>query len=245
MYKVENAVNRELDQEDEDIPLVEFGIDVARFGDDESVIYSRVGNRYVEELNLKKNDTVELANKSVRIALDKYPDKTHYIFNVDDSGVGGGVTDNINRLVREKIFGSKTVTVNPVNNGGRVRDKKQYGSVTSEMWGYVRDNIEEMCLPDNKDLTGQLSVRKFTMDTKARILLESKKQMKQRKISSPDNADAFVLSNTSLIYQLDVLSTMSTIQQSTREDIQNLVDDYHKSSLKDRLKSMKRNKNKR
>jgi len=238
--KVERAVNRDLEQEDKDISVAEFGIDVARFGSDESVVFSRVGWRYEEELVLKKNDTVELSNKVARIALDRFSDKTTFIFNVDDSGVGGGVTDNLRRMKREDVFGEKNVLINAVNNGGRVRHKRKYSNVTSEMWSFVRDNIDEMKLPNSSDLTAQLSVRKYTIDSKARINLEKKDEMKRRGISSPDRADAFVLASTSMIYSTTILSNLKDVKITTRDEVKELVNEFSNSSLKDRMKFYKK-----
>jgi len=238
--KVERAVHREIDQIDSEIGVVEFGVDVARFGDDESVIHSRVGWRYEEELVLKKNDTVELASKAAHIALTKYPDKTTYIFDIDDTGVGGGVTDNLRRMHRELVFGNRTVIINAINNGGTVKEKRKYSNVTSEMWSFIRDNIHQMKLPDSSDLTAQLSVRKYTVDSKARIMLESKKDMKKRGISSPDKADSFVLSSTSLIYRTNILTNLNEIQKVSKEEVKELVNEFSNSSLKDRMKFYKK-----
>ena len=48
-------------------------------------------------------------------------------------------------------------------------------------------------LPDDDDLIGQASSRKFFMTKNSKIQVESKKDMKDRGVSSPDELDAVLL----------------------------------------------------
>ena len=74
------------------------------------------------------------------------------------------------------------------------------------MWGNMRDILEEnftnfvqgkeptIELPDNEKLIKQLSNRKYKIDSKGRIDLEQKEEMKKRIGESPDCADAVIYS---------------------------------------------------
>jgi hypothetical protein len=51
----------------------------------------------------------------------------------------------------------------------------------------------EVILPDDSDLIGQLSCRKYSFTSNARQKVESKQDMKDRGLSSPDEADCILL----------------------------------------------------
>ena len=63
------------------------------------------------------------------------------------------------------------------------------------MWSVVRDLMQESSikLPDDSDLVGQMTTRKYFIQSNGKIRLESKKAMKERGVKSPDRADAVVL----------------------------------------------------
>jgi hypothetical protein len=120
---------------------------------------------------------------------------------VDDSGVGGGVTDRLNEIVAEEGLPYEII---PINNGSSSLDE-HYGNLVTEMWASIKDQLEQnmsnfingdasvLQLPDDDVLIAQLTARKWNMTSKGKMLLESKKDMKKRGLKSPDRADAFVL----------------------------------------------------
>ncbi|OMF06295.1 hypothetical protein MHI48_20325 [Paenibacillus sp. FSL H7-0942] len=75
----------------------------------------------------------------------------------------------------------------------------------AEMWDYIKGLLEQnmsnylknesavLQLPDDDVLIYELTTRKWSMTSKGKILLESKKEMKKRGLKSPDRADAYVL----------------------------------------------------
>ncbi|MDR1412218.1 MAG: hypothetical protein LBI91_08425, partial [Spirochaetaceae bacterium] len=101
---------------------------------------------------------------------------------VDDTGVGGGVTDSLRRL------GAKAV---PVNFGGAPKDKNKYDTAADEMW--FEFPIEDVSIPDDPDLMTELSGRLYDYDKQGRRKVESKKLFKERFGKSPDKADALLL----------------------------------------------------
>jgi phage terminase large subunit len=82
---------------------------------------------------------------------------------------------------------------------------EHYGNLGTEMWAYIRDQLEQnmsnfinaepfvLQLPNDDTLISQLTTRKWTMTSKGKMLLETKKDMKKRGLKSPDRADAYVL----------------------------------------------------
>ncbi|WP_090738467.1 DEAD/DEAH box helicase family protein [Paenibacillus sp. Mc5Re-14] len=180
------------------------GVDVARFGDDETSMFAGIGPRVVGEHHHFKKDTMVTAGWVISLAKELH--KAHPYLNririrVDDSGVGGGVTDRLNEIVAEEGLPYEII---PINNGSSSLDE-HYGNLVTEMWASIKEQLEQnmsnfingdvsvLQLPDDDVLITQLTARKWNMTSKGKILLESKKDMKRRGLKSPDRADAFVL----------------------------------------------------
>jgi len=173
---VDQAMKRNVEPEGK----VFIGVDVARFGDDTTVIYKRKGLKVIQAKEMQKKDTVVVANEASAMG------DLEATYNVDDTGVGGGVSDN---LVH------KGHMVNMVNNGGVPMDKDKYPNVISEMWFMFADLLEsqEIEIPDDRELMQQLTMRRYKFDTKGRRCVESKDDFKKRYGHSPDKADALLL----------------------------------------------------
>lgn len=187
------------------------GVDVARFGDDKTVITPRISTKVFEFRKFSKRDTMETAGNVIRCCMDfmnRFSYLRHCIIKVDDSGVGGGVTDRLKEVVREQKL---PYTVIPVNNGESATDG-YYFNLGCQIWGRVKELLEtnfsnkvqgktddqgipisEIELPYDEEMIKQLSVRKYHMTSKGKIQLESKEDMKKRGIGSPDTADSLTL----------------------------------------------------
>ncbi len=170
------------------------GVDVARFGDDESVIFSRIGNdcRSFPAQRFRGLDTVQLVGRVIETVRDFKARGLHVAgLFVDGTGLGGGVVDQLAHLgypVTEVQFGSSPT------------DGITYRYKSDEMWGKMRDAIvSRLCLPKNNepngnDLRRDLTQREFGYTlTGNKIHLETKRAMKERGINSPDIADALAL----------------------------------------------------
>jgi len=194
----EASVNRELEKPTAKISL---GVDVARFGDDETIIAQNAGGdvtlpviRHGQNLMRTVGDIVQQYHR----ILDDNPNYYGTIpIIIDDTGLGGGVTDRLTEVRAEQRLSRMEIV--PVNFGGKIPDKeaaKWYGDITSYMWSTVRDRLTDgtLKLPDDSELIAQLSVRKYALNSSGKIVLESKKEMKKRGLFSPDRADAVALS---------------------------------------------------
>ena len=116
---------------------------------------------------------------------------------VDDSGLGGGVTDRLKELHNQALVGSalRNCHVKPFNFGRRARYPKKYVDVRSEMWWNLGELLRqtELKIPRNPGLVEQVTAPSMLMDSSGRMLLESKDSMRRRGIASPDLADALAL----------------------------------------------------
>lgn len=172
-------------------PLI-MGVDVARFGDDSSVIVLRRGRDAVSIpwIKLRNIDTMTLAAKIVELSNLHQPDA---IF-VDGGGVGGGVIDRL-RMLRKNVI--------EVQFGGSadralmtVSGAVNYANKRAEMWGYMRDWLQGGSIPDDPDLAMQLTGVEYGYTVKRgqdAIILEKKSDMKRRGLASPDEGDALAL----------------------------------------------------
>ena len=139
-------------------------------------------------------NTVRLAgwvSKLIKNIRKKKKYKGNIKVKVDDTGIGAGVTDNL-----QEIESELDITVIPVNNGAKPQNEEEYYNLGAETWGEMKNMLEVIKLPDDDDLIGQMSTRKYVLDKVGRIQLEAKEKMKKRGLKSPDRADATALAIT-------------------------------------------------
>lgn len=165
------------------------GVDVARFGDDESVIYFRKGRdgRSLAPVRLRNVDTMTLAGQVAEAYLHH---KADAVF-VDGGGVGGGVVDRLRQLrvpVIEVQFGAKSD-----NNFGSSESGIAYANKRAEIWGATKEWLAVGAIPDTPDLVSGLTAPEYGFNVRNEILLEAKDAMKKRGLASPDLADALAL----------------------------------------------------
>jgi phage terminase large subunit len=163
----------------DDNGVIELGVDVARFGDDRSQIYKRKGYQVIDQKTFNGADTQQVA----RCAWDMADRNPHTRIKVDDSGVGGGVTDKLVDL------GSKATI--PVLNGGTPNDEKLYTTCADEQW--FTFPIGRAILPDDPELRAEMSTRMYKYTSDDRKKIEPKDAFKKRYGRSPDKADAMML----------------------------------------------------
>lgn len=181
------AVTREV--EPQNAPIV-LGVDVGRFGDDPSVIYPRCGRdarTWKPEL-LYGASTMETAARVAATAL-RLGAKIVYI---DGGGVGGGVVDRCRMLglnVVEVDFGSSP------DYYERHVDGAKYANKRAEIWGALRHHLHYLAIDnwvcgDDVTFTDELAAPTYGLNNREEIQLESKKEMRRRKVPSPNVADA-------------------------------------------------------
>ena len=159
------------------------GCDVARFGRDKTVVARRQGNVAEVIYRAQGKDLMAIAGWLGRYCEDH--DVSSLV--VDDTGLGGGVTD---RLREVGLSGTRIVAF---NGGASARDKARFGNRVTESWWALRQWVlEGGRLPEDSALIGQLASRRYTIQSDKRLLLESKKQMAR----SPDEADALAMTFT-------------------------------------------------
>lgn len=187
--------------------LIHIGCDVARFGDDKTVIGYKVNEKADFYSKYNGQDTMKTADKIVmcyEMLLKKYPKYNRPVaVKVDDGGVGGGVVDRLRQIKRNDPKRFKRLEIFPVKFGLRIKHQYYHDS-TTYMMAVVKSLLSphdedgkpkpvELILPNDDDLRGQLSTRKYEMTDNSKQRVESKEAIKKRGGHSPDEADCILL----------------------------------------------------
>jgi hypothetical protein len=161
-------------------PLI-MGVDIARFGDDKSVIRWRQGRdaRSIKAQEYRGLDNVQMAD-----VVSSWIDRTKPDAVNIDGGNGSGVID---------ILKHRGYKVNEILFGSKPNDPKWYNKRT-EIWADMRDWLPTGCIDDNQELVDDLVNPEYEYPGNGdRQSLETKDHMKDRGIASPDAGDALAL----------------------------------------------------
>lgn len=165
---------------DERLPVV-ISVDVARYGDDRTVIYVMRGTSIVDAHVFSQNDTMFVAGM-VHILAHKFsPD----VVVVDAVGVGAGVVDRLREMGDEVLE----------FNGAEKASQETFSNLRAEAWWGAREmfqNGEVVLGHDDEELVQELTAPLYTIRN-GRIQIEAKEDVKRRLGRSPDKADAYVM----------------------------------------------------
>ena len=158
------------------------GVDVARYGDDKTV-FSEIYGQVAQPLeSVSKKDT----NYTIGRVIVKDKKLQFDMIGIDDTGVGGGVTDGLE---------NEGLSIQAVNFGSSAVENDKFENLKAEFYWNLREAIKkkELELPDDKELISQLCSIKYAYTRKGHIKIESKDDLKKRGLKSPDKADALVI----------------------------------------------------
>lgn len=156
--------------------------DVARFGDDQTVMGIRQGRKVFAPKKYRGLDTMQVASFMAEMADTHKPDA----IIIDETGLGAGVVDRLRQL-RYKVFG--------FNGGGKPDDPATYFNRRAEVWGLMREALRAgLDIPPDRELQDEISSVEYSFTPKQQIILEKKEDMKSRGLSSPDVADWLAMS---------------------------------------------------
>lgn len=163
------------------------GVDVARFGDDRTVIWPRRGRdaKTMPAIVMQGADTMAVAAR-VMAEVDRLrPDAVF----VDEGGVGGGVVDRCRQMGYSVIgvnFGAKADRI--------IEGVPKCANKRAQMWATMREWLRSgASIPDDTQLEMDLTGPLYSFDPNNAIMLERKDAMKKRGVPSPDLADALAL----------------------------------------------------
>jgi len=162
-------------------------VDVARFGDDRSIVGIRQGRQYRILGKYRGFDLVQLSDRVIEFIEAEQPDATV----VDGDGLGAGVVD----ILKHRNYGR---TLHEFHGGATASDCAMYYNVRTEVWGWMRDWLKAGAeIPDDPELAVDLTSPGYATASGKRfhgsIVLESKDDLKARGESSPDDGDTLAM----------------------------------------------------
>jgi len=171
---------------------IELGVDVARYGTDTTVIISRQGSRAEVITQLRGQDTMEVTGAVIN-ALRETEAK---VAKVDVVGLGAGVADRL----KEQRY-----PVREMNAGEAAQDKERFVNKRAEWYWALRERFQvgDIAIPPDDELASQLASLKYKFDSRGRVQIESKEEMRKRGLPSPDKADALMLAFAPSVKRFD------------------------------------------
>jgi phage terminase large subunit len=161
------------------------GIDVARYGSN-STVFAAMQHKEMLDMDWHTGkDTMMTCGKAIdmfnRLGMDKGQDS----FVVDDTGVGGGVSD---RLAEQGY------NVLPVNFGSSSSDERFF-NLKAEIFAHLKDMFMkgDISILDEGKLVSQLPTIEYEITSNGKLKIVSKEKMTAKGIESPDFADALAL----------------------------------------------------
>lgn len=185
-------------------PII-IGVDVARYGDDKSVIYVRQGlatmeiRKYMATGSQWLMDFAGIVSEAINVW---EPDGVF----IDEVGLGAGVVDRLRQLGYNDAVG--------VNGAREPQDKDLYLNKRVECWGRMRDWLKSGgAIPNDQELIDDLTAIEYGFAGRNQFQLEKKEDMKARGFASPDIADALALT---FAYPVQKKSEIQKILPHTR-----------------------------
>lgn len=198
----EDASKRHLRLEEYSFAPVAYGMDVARYGNCKSVLMRRQGlwSKLVRWWG--KTDLMALADSTAgQMVAD--PPQACFI----DTGMGAGVIDRLRQLGWRNVV--------DVNFGSASGDPR-FANKRAEMWWGVKEWLESGgVIPPEQALIDDLAGPEYFFTPAGRIMLESKEDMMDRGLPSPDYADALA---TTFYMPLAVPGSTLIRPQATRRE---------------------------
>lgn len=177
-------------EDDAEIPAV-LGVDLARFGDDDSVIYINRGGRLRQYSKWNKATALESAARVHQAALETGCQQVR----VDAAGLGGPVVDQL------AAMGEGKYTVISMMGSAASPDRTRWFNARA----FNFDSLREQMLtgkidmdPDDKGLIDEMMMLRYKFHSTGSIQIESKDDMRGRGIKSPDSLDAAVYASVDL-----------------------------------------------
>ena len=178
--EVRAAMGKHLPKDRYDWAQKRLGVDVARFGDDKTIIFPRQGLAAFKPVEMRAARSNDIAAR-VAMAKSTWGSDMEYVDGT--GGYGAGVID----YLMQAGFSPQEI-----NFAGKSSDDRYYNK-RAEMWFNMVEWIKRGgAIPNDPELLKELTAPTYTFN-KGKFQLEKKEQIKSRLGYSPDKADALAL----------------------------------------------------
>lgn len=163
----------------------QIGIDLARFGGDESVIYARLGHAVMGFKHFAKMDPNVAIEKAFELQMHFGWTNNQVMYVADATGMGQGCMRN--------FYTTKHRVMEFHNHGTSTRP--EYDNAITEAYFHLRDLVRtrRVYIPNDSVLIAQLTTRRYWLTKQGKYILESKDDYMDRGYPSPDRADALAM----------------------------------------------------
>ena len=164
-------------------------VDVARFGDDQTVVGIKQGSKFRIVGRYRGLDTMQVSMRCQEIIKRETP----RLVVIDGDGVGGGVVDHIKMYMDDWFKAHSPSRLVEFHGGASPADAYAYYNKRAEVWGRMREWLKDADIPDDPDLYADLTGVEYGYTNKNQLQLEKKEDMKKRGLSSPDAGDCLAM----------------------------------------------------
>jgi hypothetical protein len=170
-------------------------VDVARFGSDSTVFAICRDNDFITR-RFDKLDITNISGQAMDYIKKYKPTKVA----VDSDGIGAGVFDVLkeNRTAHDTEEYLRDVELIEIHSGSSplpLGQTEEFVNLRAQMYWMFKQDIGSISLEPDDDLMDGLSSIKYYFNSKGKIQIEPKDEIKRRLGRSPDAEDALVYCN--------------------------------------------------
>lgn len=166
------------------------GADIARYGDDDTVIAWKRGDYGGTHRTIHGAPTTEVTGEIVSAAKELRRGNEPVVIGIDEGGLGAGVVDGVIEELRD-IVGLSVVGINSAQSAN---DTDRFDRIRDEMWWMLREwLVDGAALEPNHELERELVAPTYSLTPAGKIRVESQDSIKKRLKRSPDHANAMGL----------------------------------------------------
>lgn len=191
-----------------------WGVDPARYGQCLTGLAKRKGNILLEPVKTWGQCSLMVTvGKIYNEYINTPPEERPYEIIVDVCGLGAGVVDRLEEL------GLPVIGINAGEAPPR-RDAAQVSRMRDWLWYQAREWFmkADCCIANDQFLVGELVDVHYTLTSSGKIVVESKKDMLDRGVPSPDRADAFNLTFAGSVVTTDEYEAKRVTRKPTRRN---------------------------
>jgi hypothetical protein len=167
------------------------GVDLARFGEDDSKVYINRGGRCRLLETWTKATSIESATRIHNLAIEHGVTQVR----IDAAGLGGPIVDQVVALAEDRYI------VISMLGSAASPDNTRWLNARAHNYDTLREAMLEGKLdidPDDKLLLDEMLMIQYKFSAKGAIQIESKDDMRSRGVKSPDSLDALVYATADL-----------------------------------------------
>lgn len=172
--------------------MVTLGLDPAAFGDDETAFCVMESGIPKQLDTTSKQEPTATAGRAIVLA------NTHSVqlIGIDTDGLGEGVASMLREAQAQQRGQATWRVMGFKGSESPSNERSEYVNKRAEAWFYVAREVTEgrVALPDDDSLLEELCEVLYFYNSRGKIQLEKKEDVKERLGRSPDRADAFIIS---------------------------------------------------